>query len=161
MAMKIIILALIAISTSGYALERSVPLPYDYSRSITNNVYVPRCTAGQYVSVSGTVFVCKSFPVCGTNQVLSSDGTNMVCKDMAMAQGTFCGLFSTYAPCPITGPGQYSVMDTAGSRVVSTCQGMGIVGKKFKCPTGYSLRVIQQSTSSCGGHTTLSSCLKD
>jgi hypothetical protein len=50
-----------AFATMGHALERTVALPYDYSRSV-NQVYVPPCTESQYVAVSESRFICRDLP---------------------------------------------------------------------------------------------------
>lgn len=85
--MKSLMIAAVAatlLTTTSHALERTVALPYDYSRSITANVArVPNCTPSQYVGVSSSQFVCKDFPTCAAKEVMEVVSGTLACQTFA------------------------------------------------------------------------------
>jgi hypothetical protein len=83
MKTTLMLIGFMCATLSGHALERTVALPYDYSRSV-NQVYVPGCTDTQYVGVSGTQFVCRDMET-GADKTVYPD--QIICKQQQAAAG--------------------------------------------------------------------------
>jgi hypothetical protein len=100
-------------------------LPYDYSNSI-NKVYVPGCTANQYVGVNGKSFVCRDIPAdCAAGQALSRAGGEFVCKDVAVAAPATPTKVPVYYSYTKTNSGLYCNAACNGSDTMLSCQVTG------------------------------------
>jgi hypothetical protein len=141
MKSKLIIAIIFACTTAhAWALERTVALPYDYSRS-ANQVYVPSCTASQYVGVSGTQFVCKDIPNCAIDEPLTRQGDVFRCMTKVELPAE-CGSFETSQVEYLNGKVQsykYKLKVINGN-----CNGMTTTTQNGytlldACPNGYSL----------------------
>lgn len=139
---KVILAILLAqlFTTASHAIERSVPLPYDYSNSISRNIYVPPCSSLQYVGVSGTHFVCKNLPSCASGQFLTFNGSGYAC-------GT-----PTAAATPTPTPTPAATCTNVTQSVIvggGTCGAYGMGKAEYT----YNGKVISDCHGTCGGFT--------
>jgi hypothetical protein len=134
-----------------HALERTAALPYDYSKTITRNVFVPNCTPNQFVGVSGSMFVCRDIPTCSDSQYLKSSNGTFTCVDMPTTSeqttGALCGFFTQNSQCSSTSNGSSSGGSISYS-ILQTCPGMQTTSWEYRrineirCPSGYTLSVM-------------------
>jgi hypothetical protein len=57
------LIGFVALALHGYALERTVALPYNFSNSVagSSHIYIPTCAQGEFLTSSGTTaFKCQA-----------------------------------------------------------------------------------------------------
>lgn len=170
-----VMMGILLLAGSAVAMERSVALPYQYGNGGSQGgaVFVPKCTASQYVGVSGTVFVCKSavdlVPTCTNGQYIIVSGNSLSCQNFPKcANGTVLttdattGVLTCVANGLSGGGGMASCVSsgktyTSGQSVATSsqtvCSSMGM--------TGFGTRTITSTCVNGNWVTTADSCYVD
>jgi hypothetical protein len=106
-----------------HALERSVPLPYQYGVASCASK-IPNCNEDQYVGVSNTQLVCKSFKPCPAGEYVASiSGTTPICKSFQTVKYQTQAI---YTICPL---GQNGNCRGDAVTIEKVCQMQGFTGQ--------------------------------
>jgi hypothetical protein len=164
---------------SSHALERSVPLPYDYSRSINAGTYIPKCAVSETLVSTGSGYVCdstlKKMASCMSQKKLyapaqaGADANG--CLEVSNGSGgATCGVYNETGLGASCGPMGDIWCGFNNLQTSQACPGATISGAKLICPSGYtavktgSIQTQQQSCScsdhggsSCTPHSTICS----